>query len=127
MSSRDIRARLDRLAKALGEQRPDDPVCRFHGTACRLGANWPLPYEERPDDALLALFADARRSLGLEVAPHPRELWAVDRHEQVPAEELARKKQEGEELLVAARARNDQLEAEIRADLQYTTIPQEEA
>ncbi|WP_405580703.1 hypothetical protein [Streptomyces sp. NBC_01092] len=116
MSSRDIRARLDRLAKALGEQKTDGPVCRFHGLRCRMGANWPLDYQEDPADELLDLFADARRSLGLEVAPHPRDRWRTDRHEQVPPEELARNKQEADELLTAVKARNDQLEAALRAE-----------
>lgn len=127
MSSRNIRARIDRLAKLLGEQNTDAPVCRFHGTSCRLGANWPLAYEPRPDDDLLDLLADARRHCGLEVAPHPRDVWRTDRHEQVPADELARQKREADELLTALRARNDQLEAEIRGECATTINQQEES
>ncbi|MFF4836581.1 hypothetical protein [Streptomyces sp. NPDC001315] len=115
MSSRTIRARLDRLAKALGEPARDAPVCRFHGTHCRLGINWPLPYPGRPEDDLLDLVAEARRHVGKEPLVHPRDLWATDRHEQVPPEELAREKQELEELLAAARARNDQIETALAA------------
>ncbi|MEH0582822.1 hypothetical protein QA942_01410 [Streptomyces sp. B21-106] len=116
MTSRSFRARLDRVAKVLGEPQAVGAVCRFHGVRCRMGANWPLPYEPGIEDDVLDLFGDARRSLGLEVAPHPRDLWRTDRHEQVPAEELARERRELEELIAAARARNDQLEAEIRGD-----------
>lgn len=121
MSSRDIRARLDRLSKLLGESDRGVPVCRFHGTACRLGVNWPLPYPGRPEDDLLDLLAEARRHVGAEPFTHPRDLWRTDRHEQVPPDELARQKREAEELLAAARARNDQLEAEICGD-QIPTI-----
>lgn len=126
MSSRDIRARLDRLAKALSEQKPHEPVCRFHGTACRLGANWPLRYEPGPLDDLLDMRAAGRFRRGLEPEPHPRELWAVDRHERVPAEELAREEREAEELLVSVRARNDQILAELLAERTFETNPLEE-
>ncbi|MFJ2964250.1 hypothetical protein ACIPIC_18365 [Streptomyces collinus] len=127
MSSRGIRARLDRLAKVLGEPGTNAPVCRFHGTACRLGANWPLPYPGRVDDDLLDLIGDAKRSCGLEVTPHPRDLWATNRHELVPPAELARQKQEFEELLAAAKARTDQEEAELLAGLDVTTNQLEES
>ncbi|MFI6856508.1 hypothetical protein [Streptomyces sp. NPDC050416] len=127
MSSRNLRARIDRLAKVLGEPGTNAPVCRFHGTACRLGANWPLPYPGRVDDDLLDLIGDAKRSCGLEVAPHPRDLWATNRHELVPPAELARQKQQFEKLLAAAKARNDQEEAELNAGLDVTTNQQEEA
>lgn len=127
MSARDIRARLDRLTKALSEQKPADPVCRFHKTACRMGANWPLRYEPGPLDDLLDIRAAGRRSRGLEVEPHPRDLWAVDRHERVPQEELDREEREVEELLTAIRANNDQILAEIRGERQYSTIPLEES
>jgi hypothetical protein len=127
VSSRDIRARLDRLAKVLGEPGSNMPVCRFHGTACRLGANWPLPYPGRVEDDLLDLIGDAKRHCGLEVAPHPRDLWATNRHELVPPAELARQKQEFEELLAAAKARVDQEEAELLGDQPPITINQEES
>lgn len=115
MSGRNIRARLDRLTKALGEQQPAGPVCRFHNVHCRMGANWPLKREPQPEDDLLDLLADAQRSVGKVPAPHPRDVWATDTHELVPLEELARERREAEELLAAARARNDQIEAGLRA------------
>ncbi|NMI57100.1 MULTISPECIES: hypothetical protein [unclassified Streptomyces] len=126
MTSRDIRARIDRLTKAIGEQQPNVPVCRFHGTACRLGANWPLRYEEGPVDDLLDIRAAGLRRLGLEVEPHPRDLWATDRHERVPQEELDRQKRELEELIAAQRAKNDQVEAELRDARAAVTATREE-
>lgn len=116
MSGRNIRARLDRIAKALGEEKRDGPVCRFHGQHCRMGANWPLAYEEGPLDELLDIRAAGRRRRGLEVEPHPRDLWAIDAHELVPLEELARERREVEELLARLRAENDQMEAELRGE-----------
>ncbi|MFF4839268.1 hypothetical protein ACFY2G_04295 [Streptomyces collinus] len=107
MSSRSFRARLDRVAAALGEPTAEAPVCRFHGTACRLGLNWPLPYVPGPLDDLLDL---------MNAAPHPRQLWAVDRHERVPPAELAREKEELAQLIAEKTAENDRAEAAMRGD-----------
>lgn len=101
---------------ALQRVTDDRPVCRFHGVHCRMGANWPT---ERPDqemDELLDIMAAGRRKAGLPVEPHPREVWAVDRHERVPKAELRQRDEEAQALLAAARARNDQIEAELRGE-----------
>lgn len=112
--NRRLTARLGRLEAAV--TRPGGgPVCRFHGTACQMGRNWPLPYEASPMDELLDLHAAGRRAAGLEVAPHPRDLWAVNRHEQVPPAELAREKAEIDRLIAEQQARNAAIEAELLA------------
>jgi hypothetical protein len=116
MSSRNLRARLDRLAQAIGEQKAEAPTCRFHGQHCRMGANWPLKYVEGPLDDLLDIRAAGRRRLGLEVEAHPRDLWAVDAHDLVPPAELARERREVEDLLAGLRAQNDQIVAELRGE-----------
>lgn len=96
-------------------------VCRFHGVHCELGANWPLdrgvvePAEVQMDD-LFDLIAEGRRKAGLAVVPHPRDLWAVGRHEEVSAAELAERGREAAELLAAAKAENEALEAQLRGE-----------
>ncbi|WP_328449890.1 hypothetical protein OG780_19395 [Streptomyces sp. NBC_00386] len=110
---------------ALHRDTADLPVCRFHGVHCRMGARWPT---ERPDqemDELLDLIASGRRKAGLPVEPHPRDVWATDRHEKVPRAELRQQAQEAQELLAEARVRNDQMEAAIIAGLDVDLNNQE--
>lgn len=117
MSSRDIRSRLDRLTKVLGEVTSKVPTCRFHGTACRMGANWPLPWPHtRQDIALRDLIRESQIKAGKEVGPHPRDVWRTDQHEKVPEAELRQRERELEELLASLRAMNDQMEAEMREE-----------
>ncbi|MER5473731.1 hypothetical protein [Streptomyces sp. NPDC002685] len=99
---------------ALHRDTGDLPVCRFHGVHCRMGANWPMERPQEPFDALLELVIEARRSRGMPTDPHPRDLWQTDRHEKVPKAELRQREQETQELLAAATARNDQIEAGLR-------------
>lgn len=113
--NRRLGSRLDRLEQAVTPSE-DGPTCRYHGQHCQMGRNWPLPYEPGIEDDLLDLIGEARRSVGLEVAPHPRELWAVDRHELVPPAELAREKQELDRLIAEKTAENDRVEAAMRGD-----------
>lgn len=101
---------------ALRPATADLPVCRFHSVHCRMGANWPTERPGTEMDELLDLITVARRKQGLPVEPHPREVWAVDRHEKVPKAELRQQQQETQELLAAARARNDQIEAELQGE-----------
>ncbi|WP_093721027.1 hypothetical protein [Streptomyces sp. DI166] len=95
--------------------------CRFHSVFCQLGAVWPLdravvdPAGVQLDE-LRDLQAQGRRAAGLPPRPHPRELWAVDRHERVPAAELAQREREAAEALAAALARNAAIEAELRGE-----------
>lgn len=115
MSSREIRARIERLTKAMGERQPQGPVCRFHARACRMGANWPLPWPGLKADAeLIDLFRAAHIRVGKEVGPHPRDIWQTDAHEVVPQAELDKEARELQELLVSLQARNDQIVAQLR-------------
>lgn len=114
MTSRDIRARLDRLTKVLGEQPQKVPVCRFHGTACRMGVNWPLPFPQERDVPLLDYIRELEQASGEELEPHPRDVWRTDTHEVVPQAELDEEERQLQELLVSLQARNDQIEAELR-------------
>lgn len=117
MSNRNLRSRLDKLAQAIGDQKGNAAVCRFHSVHCRMGANWPLPWPGLEADAeLIDLVRAAHISVGNEVGPHPRDVWQTDAHEVVPQAELDEQERELQALLAAVRARNDQLEAELRAD-----------
>jgi hypothetical protein len=117
VSSREIRARIERLTKVLGEQQPNVPVCRFHAKACRMGANWPLPWPGLEADAeLIDMVRAAHIKVGKEVGPHPRDVWQTDAHEVVPQAELDEQERELQALLATVRARNDQLEAELRGE-----------
>lgn len=112
---------------ALHRDTADLPVCRFHGVHCRMGARWPTERPAQEMDELLDLMAAGRRKAGLPVAPHPREVWATDRHEKVPKAELRRWDQETQELLAEARDHNAQMEAAIIAGLDLDLNHQEEA
>lgn len=112
--NRRLSARLGRLEEAVTVAE-DAPVCRFHGTACRLGRNWPLPYEPGPLDELLDLHAAGRRAAGMPVSATPRELWAVERHELVPPAELAAERAELGQLIAEQKAVNAAIEAELIA------------
>lgn len=91
---------------------PEDPVCRFHSVHCQMGRNWPLDRAVvDPADVQMDDLRDLVR-----VSPHPRDLWAVNRHERVPSEELAQKERELAEALAEAQARNDAMEAQIRGE-----------
>ncbi|MFJ9474724.1 hypothetical protein ACIRRI_06870 [Streptomyces mirabilis] len=92
----------------------DLPVCRFHGTHCRLGDNWPIERPPEPFDALLDLRAAGREKLGLPAEPHPRDVWQTDRHEKVPKSELRERRQEIDQAVAVQRAKNDQILAELR-------------
>nr|WSY53799.1 hypothetical protein OG999_29270 [Streptomyces sp. NBC_00886] len=113
--NRRLYARLGKLEQAVIPP-ADGPTCKFHGLRCGMGANWPLPYEPGPFDELLDLHATARRARGHGVSPTPRELWAVARHEEVPAAELARKKEEVGELIATQVAKNERILAELLAE-----------
>lgn len=118
--NRKIGARLDRLEQAVAPS-VDGPVCRFHGQHCQMGRNWPLdravadPVGWQMND-LVELIREAERAAGLPVGPSASELWAVDRHEQVPAAELAQRARELAEALAAAEAENEAMEAQIRGE-----------
>lgn len=113
MSSRNLRNRIDRLAKTIGEQGARLSVCRFHGEACHMGARWPLPWPASSLDELRDLVRDGRRKAGRPLDPDPRELWAVERHEAVPQAELDQRAREYEQLLARLKAENDQIEAQL--------------
>ncbi|MDX2708095.1 hypothetical protein PV350_35410 [Streptomyces sp. PA03-6a] len=115
MSSRNIRARLDKLAAQLGAP-GQQAECKRHGQACAMGANWPIPYPGQSIDDLLDLVIVARISKGEEPRRHPRDVWATDEHVPWTAAELEQQARELEELVAAQREKNDQIEAQIRAD-----------
>lgn len=117
MSSRDIRARIDRLAKVIGEQGQKVPTCRFHGKACEMGRRWPLPFPEDHESALLDWLRELKEHRGEELEPHPRDVWRTDAHEVVPQAELDERERETQALLARLRADNDQAEAQLRAGL----------
>ncbi|MFC4500667.1 MULTISPECIES: hypothetical protein [Streptomyces] len=119
MSSRSLRARLDRLG--ITAVTTGVPECRYHGVHCQLGAYWPLDRAVVDStgvqmDELLDLIAQGRRKAGLPVAPHPRELWAVNAHERVPEAEIAQRNRETAALIAEAKAKNAVMEAEIRGE-----------
>jgi len=112
---------LSLAASWLEHGRPAAPVCRYHSVHCEMGRNWPLDRAAVDSasvqmDDLLDLIAEGRRKAGLPVGPSPRELWAVGRHEEVPAAELAEREREADELLAAAKAENEALEAQLRGE-----------
>jgi hypothetical protein len=113
--NRRLGTRLARLEE-LAPQATGTPECKFHGVHCQLGANWPLPYPRDQEIELVDLIRDAQRATGQEVEPHPREVWATDRHERVPDEEIAQRERELAEALAQAKAWNDALEAQIRGE-----------
>lgn len=113
MSGRTMRARLDRLGVNLPQKK--GPTCRYHGTVCEMGANWPAPYPgNQMDDDLWDWILSLKRTDAEPAEQHPRTVWAIDRHEQVPEAELQQEQREYEELLASLQARNDQLEAQLR-------------
>lgn len=118
--NRRLAARLGRLEEAVAPP-ADGPVCRFHGQHCEMGRNWPLdraaadPVGVQMDD-LMAMIQRGRREAGLPADPTPCELWAVERHEQVPAAELAQYAREAAEALAEAKAKNAVIEAELRGE-----------
>ncbi|MGX9887354.1 hypothetical protein [Streptomyces sp. NPDC002276] len=112
---------FDTVAQWLEHGRPAAPVCRFHGVHCELGANWPLDRAVVDPagvqfDELLDMIHRGRRAAGLPTDAHPRDLWAVDRHEQVPAAELAERERHAAELLAKAKADNAALEAQLQGE-----------
>jgi len=117
--NRRLTTRLARLEQAAPPP-IDAPECRYHGTYCQLGANWPLdrtvvdPAGVQMDD-FLDLLHQAHRKAGLPVGPHPRELWAVDAHERVPEAEIAQRDRETAEALAEAHAKNERILAELDA------------
>lgn len=117
MSSRSIRVRLDRL-DSMSSAATSGPVCRFHGTVCRMGADWPAERPHDPVDTVRDLCRVARLRGGLPVDPDPRTLWAVQRHEQVPAAELLEREREVQAAIATARADNDQTLARLLTDQQ---------
>ncbi|MFE9391189.1 hypothetical protein [Streptomyces sp. NPDC006784] len=116
MSGRQMRARLDKLAETLGLAGEQGPVCRFHGTACVMGARWPLERPADPMDDLRDLIIEAHEAMGSPCDPHPRDLWRTDRHELVPLSELAEQAAELELLLAEARAENEETIARLRGE-----------
>jgi hypothetical protein len=115
MSARDIRARLDRMEKALG-RRPDIPECRFHGTACLLGARWPLPFPEEADAELFQWLRELKRAAGEELGPSRRELWEMGVHDLVTEEEKRQRAAELGEWIAELEAKNAVVEAELLAE-----------
>ncbi|MFE5872126.1 hypothetical protein ACFQ6V_26245 [Streptomyces roseifaciens] len=114
MSGRNIRGRLARLV----DQLPDactGPVCRYHGVVCQLGRNWPVDRPADPFDEVRDLIRQVRIERGSPVDPDPRELWAVDEHEQLPEAVLLQEEREVVVLIAGLQARNDQVEAQLRA------------
>ncbi len=119
MSSRQLKARLNRLVQQIPELPPAaGPVCRNHGTACGLGTTWPLPYPDNPWEDLNDMIRDAHIRCGKDVGPHPRELWARDWHERVPEAELRKEQLDYEQLIREAKERNERMIAEIQGRAQ---------
>ncbi|MEU6244828.1 hypothetical protein [Streptomyces sp. NPDC047024] len=111
--SRRLTARLARIEQAA--PRPTDaPICRYHGAACSMGANWPLPFPEDQPSELLDMILEAQRAIGQEPEPHPRDVWATDEHDQKPAAELAAEKAELARLIAEAEAAVAAEEAAIK-------------
>ncbi|WP_333767734.1 hypothetical protein [Streptomyces sp. IBSBF 2435] len=112
MSTRSLRARLDRL----GRPPVPGPVCRWHDESCGLGARWPLPYEGSAVDELAELVEGARRRQGLTPWPTRRERWAREGHEAVPEAELEERRRHLAAAVAAAEAENERVLAEMAAD-----------
>ncbi|MEV6833606.1 hypothetical protein AB0N17_03585 [Streptomyces sp. NPDC051133] len=104
MSARSFRARLDRVARALGEPTEQAPVCVHHGPACELGT------VELPEIYRMAV--EARRRVGMPAPP-------LDEHRQATPAEAARYRREVAEALAEVKARVAQEEAAIRGDLNH--------
>ena len=84
----------------LSRRTREEPLCIHHGPACALGTR-PLP-------EIYVLAIEAKRRLGQETPP-------LDEHRLMAPKERKRYEREMRELLASLRARNDQLEAELRA------------
>lgn len=81
--------------------------CRWHGTACQMGARWPIdPPEPNPQDQQLwQLIREARG----EPEPDPEQAhtrWFIDRHEPVAAKRQKAELAELHQHLAEAKARN---------------------
>lgn len=95
MSTRALRARLARLPQPPAEA----PRCVHHGTACRMGADWPQP------DPLEAI----RKHIA---GPDP---YSIHEHRAMTPEECAREDAHLAELVARLTARNDRIEAAMAA------------
>lgn len=80
-----------------------------------MGARWPTVRPPAPDE-LLDLVIAGRKAAGLPYEPHPRDVWATDRHERVPDAELREGKREAAELLDRLKAKNERTLAELRGE-----------
>lgn len=117
MTSRQLKARLDRLAAQLPTTRPAAAVCRWHGTTCDMGRRPPVPYPRDPNDNVEWItdrIREAKIAKGEDVGPHPRELWARDWHEQIPQDELDRDAAEVQALIAEAKAVNEETLRRLR-------------
>lgn len=113
MSSRSMKGRLDKLAAR--QVPPAGAECRFHGTECQMGARWPAPRPVHPVDEFIDMIREAKLSDGQPVGPHPRDVWATDRHERVPDAEIRERAAELAELIAEAEAENEVMYAAIVA------------
>lgn len=124
MTSRQLKARLARLAQQIPEPAAARPVCRFHGTACGLGATWPLPYPEDDNGVqwLIDLVHAAAVERGEDVGPSHRELWARDDHERVPQAELDQDTADLEALIDQMKADNEEIIRRLQAGAPGTSV-----
>ena len=90
----------------------EEPLCAHHGPACGVGT--------RPMPEIYILAIQARHALGYETPP-------LDEHRLMTPKERKQYQREMGELLAAAKASNDQHEADLHAGRSTGTSYQEEA
>ncbi|PBC77590.1 hypothetical protein BX265_2341 [Streptomyces sp. TLI_235] len=88
--------------------------CRWHGTACQMGARWPVdPPEPTEQDRLIAQMVRAARG---EPEPDPEKAlaaWYTDRHEPPDPKKQKAKLAELRQLIAETEARNAEKREQI--------------
>ncbi|WP_019072392.1 hypothetical protein [Streptomyces hokutonensis] len=113
--SRRLTTRLLRLEQA-APKALDNPECRHHGQACRMGRDWPQPYVHDVEDDLAEFITEAHRACGRETEPTRRERWEIHVHELVPAAEIEQRNREVAELIREVEVKNERILAELTSE-----------